>query len=123
MPAITSSCNRVASYRLNRWNTAFRFYVDRHTTLLEAPQEAEAFFNGGTPFYCAMLEPAYEEFVARGVPLKIVFAREGMWATSGRALWRAKVPPTRFVIVTSASRALTSQMERDAGHDPVWPEE
>ena len=115
--------DRVASYRLNRWNTVFRFYVDRHTTLLEAPQEAEAFFNGEAPFYCAMLQAEYEAFVARGVPLKVVYAREGMWATSGRALWRAQAPPTRFVIVTSASRALSSEMERDAGHDSVRPEQ
>jgi len=39
--------------------------------------------------------------VARGVPVKDVFAREGMWATSGRALWRKAVPATRFVVVTS----------------------
>ena len=70
-----------------------------------------------------MLESAYEEFVARGVPLKIVYAREGMWATSGRALWRVKTPPTRFVIVTNASRALSSEVERDAGHNGIRPEE
>ena len=115
--------DRVASYRLNRWNTAFRFYVDQHTTLLEAPQEAEAFFKESAPFYCAMLESEFKEFVARGVPLKIVYAREGMWVTSGRALWRVKTPPTTFVIVTSASRGLASQMERDARDDRVGTEE
>jgi 4-amino-4-deoxy-L-arabinose transferase-like glycosyltransferase len=94
--------DRVASYRLNRWSTAFRFYANRHTTMLETPHEALAFFERPGPFYCAMLEPAYQEFVAAGVPLMMVQEREGMWATSGRILWRRKVPPTRFVIVTRA---------------------
>jgi 4-amino-4-deoxy-L-arabinose transferase-like glycosyltransferase len=94
--------DRIATYRLNRWNTAFRFYVDRHATMLEAPEEASAFFTATEPFYCVMLEPAYEEFVARGAPLMLVYERDGMWATSGRVLWRRRVPPTRFVVVTRA---------------------
>jgi 4-amino-4-deoxy-L-arabinose transferase-like glycosyltransferase len=100
--ASSQPTDRIASYRLNRWSTAFRFYVDRHTTMLETPGEARAFFETTEPFYCAMLEPAYQEFVAQGVPLKVVNEREGMWRTSGRALWRRNVPPTRFVIVTRA---------------------
>ena len=94
--------DRVASYRLNRWNTAYRFYVDRHTDMLESPEEALAYFDRPEPFYCAMLAPAYEEFVAQGVPLRVVYSREGMWATSGRVLWRRRIPPTEFVIVTRA---------------------
>ena len=94
--------DRVATYRLNRWNTAFRFYVDRHTELLESPEEARAFFARTEPFYCAMLARAYDEFVAQGVPLHVVYGREGMSATSGRVLWRRHVPATEFVIVTRA---------------------
>jgi 4-amino-4-deoxy-L-arabinose transferase-like glycosyltransferase len=94
--------DRIASYRLNRWNTAYRFYVNRHTVMLETPEEALAFFERPEPFYCAMLAPAYEEFVAQGVPLRVAYSREGMWATSGRVLWRRRVPPTQFVIVTRA---------------------
>jgi hypothetical protein len=48
-----------------------------------------------------MLREGYEELVARGVPLDEVYAREGMWATSGRALWRKTIPATQFVVVTS----------------------
>jgi hypothetical protein len=103
--ATAQPADRIASYRLNRWGTAFRFYVDRHTTMLETPQEALAFFDTAEPFYCVMREPAYQEFVAQGIPLLVVNAREGMWATSGRVLWRRKVPPTRFVIVTRAAQA------------------
>jgi 4-amino-4-deoxy-L-arabinose transferase-like glycosyltransferase len=92
--------DRIASYRLNRWNTAFRFYVDRHTSVLETPEEAEAFFRGGGPFYGVLLEPAFEELKARGLPLRKVYVREGLWATAGRALWRRAPAPTRFVVVT-----------------------
>jgi 4-amino-4-deoxy-L-arabinose transferase-like glycosyltransferase len=91
--------DRVAMYRLNRWSTSFRFYVDRHTHQLENPEEASAFFSKRGPFYCVMLRPVFEEFLARGVPLTLVYEREGMWATSGRALWRRRIPPTQFVVV------------------------
>jgi 4-amino-4-deoxy-L-arabinose transferase-like glycosyltransferase len=94
--------DRVATFRLNRWTPAFRFYVDRPINLLEDPAEAEAFFRDPHPFYCAMRRAAYDEFVARGVPLKILYHREGMWATSGRVLWRRRVRPEQFVIVSRA---------------------
>ena len=92
--------DHVASFRLNRWNTALRFYVNRHVAMIDAPEEARALFAAGEPFYCVMLRPAYEEFVADGVPLEVVYERDGMWATSGRVLWRSQVPLTRFVVVT-----------------------
>jgi 4-amino-4-deoxy-L-arabinose transferase-like glycosyltransferase len=98
---------RLASYQLNRWNTAFRFYVDRHVTMLDDADEMVEFLNNSrdsgvpVPFYCVMLGDGYDGLVARGVPLKEVYAREGMWATSGRALWRKARPATRFVVVTS----------------------
>ena len=46
-------------------------------------------------FFCVMLAGDYEELRARGLPIEQVYARDGMWATSGRALWRRGVPPTR----------------------------
>lgn len=101
--AAAASTARIASYRLNRWNTAFRFYVDRHVEILDSPEEARRFFAQPQPFYCVMLRPAYEEFVAGGVPLRVVAERAGMWATSGRVLWRRRLRPTRFVIVTRAT--------------------
>jgi 4-amino-4-deoxy-L-arabinose transferase-like glycosyltransferase len=99
-----SAHHRVGLYRLNRWSSAFRFYVDRHATHLEGVAEARAFFEGPEPFYCVMLESAYKEFLAQGQPLKIVYERDGMWVTSGRALWRRPLRLTRFVVVTRAER-------------------
>ncbi len=92
--------SRVGMYRLNRWRNSFRFYVDRHATEMDGVEEARAFFDRPGPFYCAMLGPAYDELVAQGLPLSVVYERDGMWATSGRALWRRRIPPTRFVVVS-----------------------
>jgi 4-amino-4-deoxy-L-arabinose transferase-like glycosyltransferase len=102
--AHTDQRHRIASYQLNRWNPAFRFYVDRPVAMLESEEDVDALARGADPFYCVMLEPAYDDFVAHGVPLAQVYAREGMWATSGRALWRAAPAPTRFVVVTGPPR-------------------
>ena len=92
--------SRVGLYRLNRWSNSFRFYVDRHAAHLERIEEARAFLEKPGPFYCVMLGPIYDEFVAQGLPLQLVYERDGMWATSGRALWRRRIPPTRFVVVS-----------------------
>jgi 4-amino-4-deoxy-L-arabinose transferase-like glycosyltransferase len=92
--------DRIASFRLNRWSPAYRFYVERHIAFLEDVAEASAFFRAPQPFYCVMRRSAYDEFVAQGVPLRIVYERDGMWATSGRALWRTPTPLARFVVVS-----------------------
>jgi 4-amino-4-deoxy-L-arabinose transferase-like glycosyltransferase len=92
--------SRIGLYRLNRWSNSFRFYVDRHAAHLEGVEEARAFLEKPGAFYCVMLGPVYDEFVAQGVPLRVVYERDGMWATSGRALWRRRIPPTRFVVVS-----------------------
>jgi 4-amino-4-deoxy-L-arabinose transferase-like glycosyltransferase len=100
--AHATASDQVATYRLNRWNTAFRFYADRHVAMIDAPDEARRLLTGTVPFYCTMLQSSYEEFVAAGLPLRIVYQREGMWATSGRALWRGQPSLARFVVVTRA---------------------
>ena len=94
--------DRVASFRLNRWTPTYRFYVGRHTTFLEGAEEAEAFFRDPRRFYCLMRRSAFDEFVARGTPLRILYEREGLGATSGRALWRTRTPLVRFVVVSGA---------------------
>jgi 4-amino-4-deoxy-L-arabinose transferase-like glycosyltransferase len=91
---------RVALYRLNRWTNVFRFYVNRHTDHPENEAETAEFLAKPDPFYCVMLGRTYDEFVARGFPIEVVYERDGMWATSGQALWRRRIPPTRFVVVT-----------------------
>jgi 4-amino-4-deoxy-L-arabinose transferase-like glycosyltransferase len=102
---------RVALYRLNRWSNTFRFYVDRHTPHLESAAEARAFFNEPEPFYCVMTGQIFDEFAAQGVPLQAVYEREGMWVTSGRALWRRRLPATRFVIATRRPEAVHHKID------------
>jgi hypothetical protein len=36
------------------------------------------------------------------VPLTVLYERDGMWATSGRVLWRRRVTPEQFVVVGPA---------------------
>jgi 4-amino-4-deoxy-L-arabinose transferase-like glycosyltransferase len=91
---------RVATYRLNRWKPAFRFYLERHVVFIDDPQEAEVLFREPRPFYALMRRAHLEEFSAKGIPLKVVHEREGLWATSGRVLWRRRIPPEHFVVVT-----------------------
>lgn len=90
--------DRIASYQLNRWTPAYRFYVGRHTTFLEDPAQALAFFRAPEPFYAAMRRDAFDQLVAEGAPLRILYEREGMAVTSGRALWRTGEPPVRYVV-------------------------
>jgi hypothetical protein len=49
-----------------------------------------------------MHRSAYDEFVAQGVPLRIVYQRDGIYATSGRVLWRRRLNPAQFVVVEPA---------------------
>jgi 4-amino-4-deoxy-L-arabinose transferase-like glycosyltransferase len=92
--------DRIASYRLNRWNPAYRFYVGRHTTFLEDAAAANAFFQRPEPFYIVMRRDGYDDLVSQGAPLRILYEREGMAVTSGRALWRTPEPTVRYVVAT-----------------------
>jgi 4-amino-4-deoxy-L-arabinose transferase-like glycosyltransferase len=94
--------DRVASYRLNRWNTAWRFYVGRHTDVLETPAEAKVFFDRPGSAYCVMVGGSYDELVASGLRLQPVYERRGLSVTTGRALWWNRPESTRFVVVTRA---------------------
>jgi 4-amino-4-deoxy-L-arabinose transferase-like glycosyltransferase len=98
--ARSSDGARVGTYRLNRWSNAFRFYVDRHVSHMDSPDEARAFFEAGGPGYAVMPGQFFDELAAQGVPLQLEYEREGMWVTSGRALWRRRETPTRFVVVS-----------------------
>ena len=82
----------IASYRLNRWNPSFRFHVGRHVEFLEDLHDAETFFASSEPYFCIMRRDALDEFLARGVKLDVRLERRGMWATSGRVLWRNHSP-------------------------------
>ena len=90
----------IATYRLNRWSNAFRFYVDRHVSHIDAADEAREFLEAPGVAYAVMTSQYYDELVAQGLKLQVDYERQGMWVTSGRALWRRRETPTRFVIVS-----------------------
>ena len=91
---------RVGTYRLNRWSNTFRFYVDHHVSHMDSADEARAFFDDTAPGFAVMTGQFFDELTAQGIPLQIEYEREGMWVTSGRALWRRRETPTRFVVVS-----------------------
>ena len=95
-----ASAVRVGTYRLNRWSNAFRFYVDHPTTHMDGVEEARAFFADPRPAYAVMTRQFLYELAGAGVPLQVEYERDGLWVTSGRALWRRREPPTRFVVVS-----------------------
>jgi 4-amino-4-deoxy-L-arabinose transferase-like glycosyltransferase len=94
---------RVGTYRLNRWSNAFRFYVDYPTAHMDAVDEVRDFFAGPEPAYAVMTRQFLYELAGEGVALQVEYEREGMWVTSGRALWRRREPPTKFVVVSRKS--------------------
>jgi 4-amino-4-deoxy-L-arabinose transferase-like glycosyltransferase len=91
--------DRVGSYRLN---SAFRFYVNRHVTVLDGPEEALRYFEREEPFFCVMPESVYQSLASRGAKIEAVYWRDGTSATSIRTLWRGQTKGTRFVVVTRA---------------------
>lgn len=94
--------DRVAIYRLNN---AFRFYVDRHVTVLNTPEEALRFIEHEKPFFFVMPETLYRELAGHAQRLRVVYSRDGVTTTSGRALWRGRTDWTRFVVVTRSDNA------------------
>lgn len=99
--------DRVAAFRLNRWNTAYRFYVQRPVTRIESDEDARQFFSDARPFYVVMTGELYDLLRSAGVPMRIAYERDGRWVTSGRALWREDTRLTRFVVATSVQPATT----------------
>lgn len=100
--ANASGADRVATFRLNRWNTAYRFYVGRPVTIVESDEEARQFFSSPTPYLVVMTGPLYDALRAAGVPLRVAYEREGRWVTSGKALWRRSPQLERFIVAAPA---------------------
>ena len=67
---------------------------------MDGVEEARAFFADPGPAYVVMTRQYLYELSGQGIPLQVEYEREGMWVTSGRALWRRREPPTHFVVVS-----------------------
>ena len=97
--------DRIATFRLNRWNTAYRFYVKRPVTVVESDEEARQFFSSQEPYFIVMTGTLYDALRAAGVPMTIAYEREGRWVTSGRALWRRSGDRTKFIVAVPDTTA------------------
>jgi hypothetical protein len=95
--------DRVASFRLNRWTSSWRFYVDRPAETLETTDELRAFLSRPGVAYCAMLERDMPRTANAGIPLKIVYRREGLFATTGPALRAGRRKGWATFVVTTNS--------------------
>jgi 4-amino-4-deoxy-L-arabinose transferase-like glycosyltransferase len=107
--------HQIATMRLNRWNPAYRYYVERHTRMLETDQEIRELLSSDAPFYCVMMKRDLDDLATRGIRLEVVYRREGLRVTSGRALWRSNRDTAEFVVTTkpgTPSVASASQGQR-----------
>ncbi len=96
--------DHIGMFRLNRWNSSWRFYVGRHSERLESDADLRRFFATPGRHYCAMLRHDYERLVADGFQLRIVHQEEGLFTTTGRALRRgAAARRDAFIVVTEQS--------------------
>jgi 4-amino-4-deoxy-L-arabinose transferase-like glycosyltransferase len=99
----SSPSDRVASFRLSRWSSSWRFYIDRPSPVLETPDQVRQFFDTPGNAYCLMLEQDYWQLREAGLPLRVIHQRDGLFTTTGRALRRAEGRRSGwrwFVIVT-----------------------
>lgn len=86
LAAIAGPDDHVGLYRMNRWSTSFRFYVERPTEKLEVPDQIRQFLATPGRHYIAVQRRDYDELVAQGFPLKVVYEKEGLFTTTGRGL-------------------------------------
>ena len=94
----TTTETQVCSYRLNRWNNSLLFYAERQVTITDEPERVRSLTSAGTPYLCVMTASARDELTARGMDLPVLYQRDGLWATSGRALRRSRGALTSFVV-------------------------
>jgi 4-amino-4-deoxy-L-arabinose transferase-like glycosyltransferase len=100
--------DHVGMYRLNRWSSSWRFYVGRHSDRLETDAEVAEFFARPGRHYCAMLRHDYDQLVAHGMRLRVIYEETGLFTTTGRSLTAGdKAHKDTFIIVTENSAAGT----------------
>lgn len=89
----------VCGYRLNRWNNSMLFYSGRLVSLFDSPEQFRDAAAKEQTLLCLTTKEGLDELTQAGLQLSVVHEREGLWATSGRALWRTGPQLTRFVVI------------------------
>jgi 4-amino-4-deoxy-L-arabinose transferase-like glycosyltransferase len=88
----------LCGYRLNRWSNSMLFYSARFVSLFDSPDQFRSAANGRT-LVCLTTKEGLDELTRAGLELNVLHERQGLWATSGRALWRTGPQLTTFVVV------------------------
>lgn len=90
---------RLCAYRLNRWTNSLLFYAGRRVEVFDAPEDFERFVGTDGPFACLLPEDRVGELAAAHGRFRVTRRAEGLWATSGRALWKKRRAPAAFLVV------------------------
>jgi 4-amino-4-deoxy-L-arabinose transferase-like glycosyltransferase len=108
----------VGAYRLNRWNTSWRFYVERVVHELYEPEAISTFLDSDHKLV-VMLDHDYEELVTKGHDLRIVQQKPGLNVTSGRALQRHGASNRKNFLVVARGRTAASGAHFDVRHPSI----
>ena len=93
----------VALYRLERWRSSLRYYLDRPVHRLDDPDALRAFITQPQPVYVVMLRREFDD-ARREMPVYLLMQHRAVVGTTGRGLRRQKwgflvvatnVPPRR----------------------------
>lgn len=94
---VASALNHVAApttpiglYRLERWRSSLRYYLQRPIERLETPDDVRAFFGRNEPVYAVMIRREYEALVRQGVPVHMMMRRRAVTGTTGRGIRRQR---------------------------------
>jgi hypothetical protein len=98
--AVAGPEDHVATFRLNRWSGSWRFYVGRHSDVLETPAELRRFFALPGRHYCAMMRRDYDRLSMEGIGLRVIHQEPGLFTTTGRTLRSgARARNDQFLVV------------------------
>lgn len=89
----------LCGYRLNRWNNSLLFYAGRLVSLFDSPEQFRDAAAKEQALLCLTTKEGVDELTRAGLRVSVLHEREGLWATSGRALWRTGPQLTTFVVI------------------------
>jgi hypothetical protein len=75
------------------------FYTKQRAAVLDEPDAFARFVNEDGPFFCVVPESSIGELDSVQARFRVTRRAEGLWATSGRALWKKRGAPTAFLVV------------------------
>jgi 4-amino-4-deoxy-L-arabinose transferase-like glycosyltransferase len=94
------STEEVGAYRMDRWNTSWRFYVERPVVQMESFDQLSEFVRRPGRRVCVMMRADFERLRDSGYRVSIVRERHGIFTTTGRSIRRAsRANWNSFVIV------------------------